>query len=83
MHHAIRVHGMKDTVSLSLEQARRQFEAEGISINEWAKMRGYKPRTVYAVLAGHLSCRRGISHKIAVELGLKPAPQRTFLTSQA
>ncbi len=74
---------MKDTSSQRLEQAKQQFEAEGISINEWAKMRGYKPRTVYAVLSGQLSCRHGISHKIAVELGLKAAPQRTFLTTQA
>ena len=48
------------------------FEAEGISISEWATARGYNVRTVYAVIRGELKCRRGISHSIAVDLGIKP-----------
>ncbi len=59
---------------------RRQFEPEGISINAWAKMRGYKPRTVYAVLSGQLACRHGISHQIAVDLGIKTEPTIKRLT---
>ena len=62
-----------------IEQVRQQFEAEGLSIKEWAEKRGYSPRTVYAVLQGALRCRRGISHKIAVDLGLKPRPVKTTL----
>ena len=63
----------------SIEQVRRQFEAEGLSIKEWAERRGYAPRTVYAVLQGDLQCRRGISHRIAVDLGLKPQPVKKML----
>lgn len=54
---------------------RQQFIAEGISINAWAKSRGYKPRTVYAVLQGTLKCRHGVGHQIAVDLGLKARPR--------
>lgn len=57
------------------EQVLEQFEGEGISIKEWAQRRGYSARTVYAVLRGVLLCKRGVSHRIAVDLGLKAAPQ--------
>ena len=50
---------------------KRQFEAAGVSIKEWSEVRGYNPRTVYAVLNGSLEGKRGISHRIAVDLGLK------------
>ena len=62
-----------------IEQVRQQFEAEGLSIKEWAEMRGYSPRTVYAVLQGSLRCRRGVSHRIAIDLGLKPQPAKRLL----
>ncbi|WP_413873920.1 DNA-binding protein [Albidovulum sp.] len=70
---------MKDTNLQSLEQVRRQFAAEGVSVNQWAKARGYRPRTVYAVLSGQLMCSRGASHQIAVALGLKSPPKHAFL----
>ncbi len=57
------------------EQVIEQFEKEGVSIKEWAVSRGYSPRTVYAVLRGDLRCKRGISHRIALDLGLKEAPR--------
>ncbi|MCY1668604.1 DNA-binding protein [Rhizobium sp. SL86] len=57
------------------EQVIERFEAEGVSIKEWAQRRGYNPRTVYAVLNGSLGGKRGISHRIAVDLGLKKVPQ--------
>ena len=62
------------------EQVRRQFESEGISIKEWALKRGYCPRTVYAVIQGGLQCKRGVSHRIAVDLGLKSAPSDKFFS---
>lgn len=71
---------MKDTNLRSLEQVRRQFAAEGVSVRQWAKSHGYNPRTVYAVLAGQLACSRGASHQIALALGLKSPPVRAFLT---
>ena len=65
------------------EQVRQQFEAEGISIKEWARSKGYTPRLVYAVINGSVQCKRGKSHKIAVELGLKAVPEKRFLTERA
>ncbi|MFB9951975.1 DNA-binding protein [Rhizobium puerariae] len=63
------------------EQVRLQFEAEGISMKEWAEARGYAPRLVYAVVQGKLACKRGVSHKIAVELGIKKAPETRLLSA--
>jgi gp16 family phage-associated protein len=54
---------------------KEKFEEEGQAIAEWARQHGYKPRTVYAVIAGKVKCKRGVSHRIAVELGIKKRPQ--------
>lgn len=51
------------------------FAARGESFKDFAQRRGYKVRTVYAVLNGEKKCTRGVTHQIAVDLGLKPAPQ--------
>lgn len=51
------------------------FEAEGVSVREWAISRGYKPATVYRVISGKSKCTRGVTHRIAVELGLKNEPE--------
>lgn len=60
-------------------QVKAQFEAEGISIAEWARVRGFNCLTVYRVLAGKAKGTRGESHKIAVALGLKTEPKnQTF-----
>lgn len=67
------------TALATVQDVRQRFVAEGVSINAWAKERGYNPRTVYAVLQGQLECRHGISHQIAVDLGLKAAPSHSFL----
>jgi gp16 family phage-associated protein len=53
---------------------KERFEAHGEVIAEWARNNGYKPRTVYAVLSGQLKAKRGLSHKIAVALGIKAMP---------
>ena len=65
------------------DAAKARLDAEGVSIREWAQMRGYNPRTVYAVLNGQLKCKRGVSHRIAVELGIKPRPQQFHAHSVA
>ena len=54
--------------------ARQRFDALGIKIGEWADRRGYRRELVYGVLAGRIEGKRGIAHKIAVDLGIKPAP---------
>ena len=61
----------------TVEEVKARFESEGVSIREWALKRGYRPRTVYAVIYGELKCKRGISHTIAVDLGLKAKPVTT------
>lgn len=53
-----------------------RFEAEGISIAHWARENGFNVRTVYAVLYGELKCKRGVSHRIAVALGIKRVPRK-------
>lgn len=60
----------------TLERRRARFEAEGISVAEWARSHGFRARTVYAVLRGELKAKRGISHQIAVALGVKSPPER-------
>lgn len=57
-------------------KVKERFAAEGISIKEWATARGYNFRTVYSVLTGKRSCKRGIGHRIAVDLGLKAEPKK-------
>lgn len=59
-------------------EVREQFCREGISIREWAVANGFNPRTVYAVLSGQVNGTRGVSHRIAVALGLKALPSSTL-----
>jgi len=54
---------------------KQNFEERGQAISEWARAHGYKPRTVYAVISGQLKCKRGVGHRIAVDLGLKKRPE--------
>jgi gp16 family phage-associated protein len=52
-------------------QVKQWFEANGLSITDWATARGFKREQVYAVLNGRSAGRRGTAHRIAVALGLK------------
>jgi len=67
------------TFRQKIEDVRRQFAAEGITIKEWAEDCGYSVSTVYAIMGGRIRCTRGVAHRIAVDLGLKAEPrQRIF-----
>lgn len=57
-------------------QVKEDFIRQGISVATWARARGFNQWTVYRVLDETLKCRRGISHEIAVELGLKEKPAK-------
>lgn len=64
------------------DQVKCDFIARGVTIAKWAEDHGYNYFTVCAVLNGALKGRYGISHRIAVDLGLKqdteePEPPRT------
>jgi gp16 family phage-associated protein len=61
----------KESLQMNALVIKAEFASRGETISEWAKDRGYNPRTVYAVIQGQLKCHRGLSHKIAVDLGLK------------
>jgi len=59
--------------SRQLRRVRQSFVDRGISISDWAEARGFRRESVYAVLSGRVTGRRGTSHAIAVALGLKPS----------
>lgn len=59
----------------SHKKLKARFAARGESITQWAKEHGYNLRTVYAVIGGEIKATRGVSHRIAVDLGLKPDPE--------
>lgn len=52
-------------------RAKSLFEDSGISVAEWARVRGFSSGLVYQVLEGNRKCLRGQSHRIAIALGLK------------
>ncbi|MCC5612729.1 hypothetical protein LC612_40085 [Nostoc sp. CHAB 5834] len=54
-------------------KARASFSQRGESLTAWAIARGYNPGMVRGVLDGMYQCTRGQAHRIAVDLGLKPA----------
>lgn len=52
-------------------QAREEFARRGISISKWAEANSVHRSVVYEVLSGNRKCYRGMSHKVAVLLGMK------------
>jgi gp16 family phage-associated protein len=56
-------------------KAKAAFSERGETIVSWALERGFNPILVHSVLSGRLKCDRGQAHRIAIELGLKPAPE--------
>lgn len=55
----------------SLAQVRAEFDRQGLSYAHWAREHGFAPSQVHDVIRGRSIGRRGISHNIAVLLGLK------------
>ncbi|WP_022955751.1 helix-turn-helix domain-containing protein [Perlucidibaca piscinae] len=68
----------------ALAAARNRFYETGTTVHAWAMAHGVSPSTVYEVLSGRRRCCRGDAHRVAVALGLKPAPsqQATTVCSQ-
>ena len=60
----------KDGTQLTPEEVKAEFNRHGVTIAEWARVNGYPPQLVYRILNG-VEPKRGLSHKIAVQLGLK------------
>ncbi len=53
------------------EEIQQEFTRRGLSVSEWARIRGFSTGLVYQVLSGKRKAMRGQSHRIAVALGLK------------
>lgn len=53
------------------EDARRELVQHGISLAAWARKHGVKADQVRDVLRKEIPCNWGVSHKIAVLLGIK------------
>ncbi len=53
------------------EEARAWLDYQGITIAQWAREHGMHHSLVREVLAGRKKCLRGMSHNIAVLLGMK------------
>jgi gp16 family phage-associated protein len=58
--------------TLTPDQVKANFRARGVTISDWARLHGYKPRCVYLVLNGQHKGHWGEAHEIAVKLGIKP-----------
>lgn len=57
--------------TITPEQLKAKFDAEGKTFAAWAQEHGYSRFAVYQVLNGQSKGRRGKAHQIAVDLGLK------------
>jgi len=53
------------------EEARAWLGYLGISVSQWARDNQMNQSLVYEILAGRKKCLRGMSHNIAVLLGMK------------
>lgn len=52
-------------------EARAWLDYQGISISQWARENNVHHSLVREILAGRKKCLRGMSHNIAVLLGMK------------
>ncbi len=57
------------------EKVKARFEREGITVTQWANDNHFSRRSVSHVLNGQLKGKRGVSHRIAVALGIKEDPK--------
>ncbi|MGK0657612.1 MULTISPECIES: DNA-binding protein [unclassified Methylococcus] len=62
--------------TITPDQFRSWLALQGITMADWARERGFRPREVSLVLNGQIKARYGRSFSIAVAMGLKPDPNR-------
>lgn len=65
------------------EQVKAKLREQGITITEWAERHGYPREAVYRTLNGVEKATFGRSHRIAVDLGLKPKSSNNSSVSAA
>ena len=56
------------------QEVKQILAANGLTVREFARTHGFSEALVYSVLANKTKGLRGQSFKIAVALGLRPAP---------
>ena len=56
----------------TVEEVRNEFKRRGVSVSDWARVKGVSAQLTYRILAGRTVGQRGQSHQISVLLGLKP-----------
>lgn len=52
-------------------EAKAWLQYQGISVSQWAREHGVSAALVFEILSGRKKCHRGMSHNIAVWLGMK------------
>lgn len=55
-------------------EARAWLARHGVTITEWARVHGFKPAVVAALLAGRSQGNWGEAHTAAIALGLRAPP---------
>lgn len=55
----------------TIEQVKKEFRSNGMTVASWAEENGYTPQEVYKVINRQHKGNYGRSHEIAVRLGLK------------
>jgi len=59
---------------LTREAFRQRLEERGETVTDWAREHGFSREQVYAFLAGRTKGKRGISHRLAIAVGVKAGP---------
>lgn len=67
-------------IAMTGEEAKRKLREQGITLKEWADARGYPYYLVSRVICGTIKGNFGLSHKVAVELGMKPESNEPLQT---
>jgi len=63
----------------TIEEVKKDFDENGMTVADWARNRGFSLPLVYSVLNGRNPARRGESFRIGVALGLRLPPKDTPL----
>lgn len=60
-------------------EAKAWLDYQGISVSQWCRENKFNRSLAYEILAGRKKCSRGMSHNIAVLLGIKAGVVTTRL----
>ena len=66
----------------TIEEVRKDFRINDISISEWARERGFEPQVVIDVLNGRRKGKFGVGREVHIALGLMEATDGSHGSSQ-